>query len=58
MDLRIHRESNSQIFNPWILDPSNPSASATTGDNFRDNVEQVWIENPVADGVEKKGSMR
>jgi hypothetical protein len=49
MDLRIERVSNSDVFQPSILDPWSPSASATTGDNVRDNVEQVWIENPVAD---------
>ncbi len=29
--------------NPWILDPTNPANAATTGDNFRDNVEQVYV---------------
>ncbi|MFD2936025.1 S8 family serine peptidase [Spirosoma flavum] len=32
---------------PWILDPNNPSAAATRGDNVRDNIEQVLIANPV-----------
>ncbi|MDY0084266.1 MAG: S8 family serine peptidase, partial [Ignavibacteriaceae bacterium] len=39
---------NSTIHYPWVLDPANPSAAATTGNNFRDNVEQVLIESPVA----------
>jgi len=39
---------NSTVYYPWVLDPSNPSAAATTGNNFRDNVEQVLIESPVA----------
>jgi hypothetical protein len=30
---------------------ANPSASAVTGDNTRDNVEQVMISNPVAGAV-------
>lgn len=46
IDIRIRRESDGQIFFPWVLDPSNPSAPATTGDNSIDNVEQVYIENP------------
>ena len=33
---------------PFILDPANPANTATTGDNFRDNVEQVVITNPTA----------
>lgn len=31
---------------PWILDVANPSAAATTGDNFVDNIEKVDIDNP------------
>lgn len=44
LDMRI--ESPCQIHNPWILDPSNPSAPVVTKDNFRDNVEQIYISNP------------
>ncbi len=33
---------------PWILDPANPGAAATTGDNDRDNVEQIYIASPAA----------
>ncbi len=32
---------------PWVLDPSNPSSPATTGQNHRDVVEQVTVENPM-----------
>ncbi|NOR19836.1 MAG: S8 family serine peptidase [Xanthomonadales bacterium] len=41
LDLRIKVGSNT--YYPWILNPANPSAAATTGDNFRDNVEQVEV---------------
>ena len=34
---------------PWVLDPANPSAAATRGDNFRDNVEQVQV--PISSGT-------
>lgn len=47
-DLDIRANDGSTTFSPWILDPANPPAPATKGDNFRDNVEQVYIENPVA----------
>ena len=30
-----------------MLDPNVPAAAATTGDNWRDNVEQVHIDHPV-----------
>jgi hypothetical protein len=39
LDLRI----DGQTYKPWILDPNNPTAGATTGDNSRDNVEQIYI---------------
>lgn len=48
LDLRIKKEANEVEFNPWILDVINPANPATTGDNRRDNVEQVWVQNPAA----------
>ena len=33
---------------PWILDPDDPAAAAGRGDNFRDNVEQIVIDNPAS----------
>ena len=41
LDLRVFRGANTWM--PWVLDPANPAAPATTGDNVRDNVEQVRI---------------
>lgn len=46
LDLRI--DGPSSTFFPWVLDPANPANAATTGDNNRDNVEQVLILNPAA----------
>jgi hypothetical protein len=45
LDLRVVNQSST--FSPWILDPKNPSAGATTGDNTRDNVEQIKIAEPI-----------
>lgn len=45
LDLRI--EGPNKTFYPWILDPSNPTHAATTGDNISDNVEQVLVASPV-----------
>ncbi|TVQ83175.1 MAG: hypothetical protein EA393_15920, partial [Bacteroidetes bacterium] len=47
LDMRIIHNQET-FYYPWILDPSNPSLVATTGDNFRDNVEQIFIQNPIA----------
>lgn len=47
-DLDIRITSGSTTFLPWILDPANPSAPATKGDNIRDNVEKIEIPNAVA----------
>ncbi|MBT8053089.1 MAG: S8 family serine peptidase [Xanthomonadales bacterium] len=43
LDLRISRGGNEWL--PWVLDPANPAAAATTGDNIRDNVEQVKVNS-------------
>lgn len=43
LDLRI----NGETYKPWILDPDQPAGLAVKGDNFRDNVEQVVIADPV-----------
>ena len=45
LDLRI--SNTDSTFMPWILDPKNPGAPATTGDNTLDNVEKVEIDNIV-----------
>jgi hypothetical protein len=47
-DLDIRVSDGTTIFMPWVLDPSHPAAPATTGDNIRDNVEQVYIASPQA----------
>jgi len=41
LDLRIQDSTTTHM--PWILNPAVPTAAATRGDNFRDNVEQVLI---------------
>lgn len=43
LDLRIRKGSATYL--PWVLNPASPAAAATTGDNFRDNVEQVVVAN-------------
>lgn len=45
LDMRITDGTNT--FKPWVLDPNNPSAAAITGDNIRDNMEQVYIAGAV-----------
>ncbi|RZK77437.1 MAG: T9SS type A sorting domain-containing protein, partial [Pedobacter sp.] len=46
-DLDMRASSGSTTFLPWILNPANPAAAATKGDNFRDNVEQIYIADAV-----------
>lgn len=46
-DLDIRIADGKNTFMPWVLDPNNPSASATTGDNIRDNVEQIYIPGAI-----------
>lgn len=42
-DLDIRVSDGTTTLMPWILDPLNPSNPAQTGNNIRDNVEQVYI---------------
>jgi hypothetical protein len=50
IDLRIIAPNGTTNF-PWVLNPVNYTNAATTGDNIRDNVEQVVIANPATNGV-------
>ena len=45
LDLRVISPTGVTNF-PWVLNPATPSAAATTGDNSRDNVEQVVLKSP------------
>ena len=49
LDLRLISPSGTTNY-PWVLNPANRTAAATTGDNFRDNVEQAEVASP-ASGV-------
>lgn len=44
LDIRITR--NGSTWYPYLLNPNNPTAAATKGDNFRDNVEKIFISAP------------
>ncbi len=50
-DLDVRLSDGQTTASPWVLDPANPDQAATTGDNVRDNVEQLIIRNPVAGQV-------
>jgi hypothetical protein len=62
-DLDIRVSDGTNVFKPWVLDPDHPSTAATTGDNIRDNVEQVYINGAVPGKsytitVSHKGSLK
>ncbi|GAB3919756.1 hypothetical protein GCM10028827_00230 [Mucilaginibacter myungsuensis] len=46
-DLDIRISDGGSVYLPWVMDPANPSAAAQTGDNIRDNVEQVYVAGAV-----------
>jgi hypothetical protein len=48
LDLRLEHVSTSTVYDPYVLDPSNPEDAATTGDNVRDNSEQVYLDSPAS----------
>ncbi|AEL26579.1 S8 family serine peptidase [Cyclobacterium marinum] len=47
LDMRIVDESGT-VYYPWSLNPAQGSGAVATrnGDNYRDNVEQIVIDNP------------
>lgn len=61
LDMRLSGSYKTTYY-PYILDPANPSLAAGTGDNFRDNVEMVHIDDPLAEeiyevSISHKGSL-
>lgn len=44
VDLRLIRPGVATV-QPWVLNPAAPTTSAARGDNFRDNVEQVFVND-------------
>ena len=46
-DLDMRLANGSQTNLPWTLNPDQPNQAAAPGDNIRDNVEQIYIANPV-----------
>jgi hypothetical protein len=45
LDVRVEGPDGTE-HRPYVLDASSPEAPAATGDNDRDNIEQVFIEDP------------
>ena len=64
LDLRITDNTSGKVFMPWILDPFKPSNAATKGDNIRDNVEKVELNDSLIPGrtytiaVSHKGTLQ
>ncbi len=48
LDMRITDLGGSPVASPYVLNPALPANAATTGDNFRDNSEQIEHTSPVA----------
>jgi len=62
-DLDIRVSDGVTTYYPWRLNPASPTAAATTGDNFRDNVEKIYIASPIPGAtytitVSHKGTLR
>lgn len=61
-DLDIRIVKNNTTYFPWVLNPTTPNAAATVGDNFRDNVERIEIDDVLPGGsytiqITHKGSL-
>jgi hypothetical protein len=48
LDLRVVRNSDGLVFEPYRLPAGLPASPAQTGDNTRDNIEQVRLDTPSA----------
>jgi len=48
LDVRLIHVGTGTVYSPWILNPASPASAATTGDNSRDNIEQVFLASPPA----------
>lgn len=46
-DLDIRIADGTASWQPWVLDPNHPANPATTGDNIRDNVEQILVADAI-----------
>jgi hypothetical protein len=46
-DLDIRISDGSTAYSAWVLNPNIPAGTATRGDNVRDNIEQVYIDNAI-----------
>jgi hypothetical protein len=63
LDLRVIGPDGSTVYYPFMLNPAEPTAPAKTGDNTRDNVEQVCLLTPSERGLYEvriscKGNLR
>ena len=47
LDIRLNKNSNPEIFYPWVMQ-TNVEASAINGDNTSDNIEQIFLDNPLS----------
>jgi PKD repeat protein len=61
LDIRLVHDNGSIRYMPYVLNPNLPNAAPTKGDNFRDNVEQIFIPTPLNGGykleVSHKGGL-
>jgi hypothetical protein len=62
LDLSLCTQTDSIVALPFVLNPNNPAAAATHGNNVRDNVEQILVSNLPAAWyklkVKHKGSLQ
>ena len=46
LDIQLINIHTGEITLPYILDPANPEFTATKGNNFRDNIEKIYLATP------------
>jgi hypothetical protein len=64
LDLRIKDNTTGTVYMPWVLNPAQKGAAAIKGDNIRDNVEKVELNDSLIPGrtytitVSHKGTLQ
>jgi len=61
LDIRLENLTSATVYYPYTLNPASPGAAAGTGDNIRDNVEQIYLTSPSSGSyrltISHKGSL-
>lgn len=59
LDIRLFN-IGGELYYPYVINPDSPNPYASTGDNFRDNIEKIEVANPEGEfnvSISHKGNL-